>query len=66
MKDAYGVYRGLRYGDWSDLRRYVPNSLLDSLAARARERAFNEYEDRTLLYDDELYSVCNKDGRDGR
>lgn len=66
-KDAYGIYNGVKSGDWSDLYRYMPRDLTTYFRKRADDEADNEWEDRILLtdhrdyyYDDELYCVCHK------
>lgn len=60
-RDAYGLYRGVKSGDWRELYRYMPLDLSNSLRKRAHDDAVNEWEDRALLtedgnfyYDDEL------------
>lgn len=60
-RDAYGIYRGVKSGDWSELYHYMPRDLSSTLKIRQAKQWDNEDEDymllndpRAPLYDDEL------------
>lgn len=60
-RDAYGLYRGVKSGDWSELYHYMPRDLSSNLKIRLAKKWDNEDEDymllndpRAPLYDDEL------------
>lgn len=60
-RDAYGLYRGVKSGDWSELYHYMPRDLSSNLKIRQAKQWDNEDEDymllndpRAAIYDDEL------------
>lgn len=50
-RDAYGLYRGVKSGDWSELYRYMPGDLSSYFKKRAEWEADNEMQDKILLGD---------------